>query len=173
MGLDLAKKQQVVTELAKLASAAQSVAAAEYRGLTADQLYTLRVKARLMGVCVQVCRNTLARRAIQDTPFACLAETLVGPIILFFATEEPSAAAKLLRDFVKTHEMLQVKALVLDEQLYGPDQLEVIASLPTRDEALSKLLYVLKAPVTQMVRTINEPVAQMVRVFAQIAEKKS
>ena len=172
MALNLAGKQQIVAELGALVSDSVSVAAAHYRGLSVEELMALRVKAREMGVVMRVFRNTLARRAVKDTPFSCISEALVGPVMLFFSKEEPSAAAKLLREFVKSYELLQVKGFALDEQLYGPEQLELIASLPTREEALGKLLYVMKAPVSQLVRTINEPVAQCVRVLSQVATKK-
>nr|MCH9644530.1 50S ribosomal protein L10 [Gammaproteobacteria bacterium] len=119
-----------------------------------------------------VYRNTLARRAVEGTHMACLIESLVGPIVLFFAHEEPGAAARLIRDFVKSHENLEVRALALDGQLLGPDQLKAVASLPSRDEAIAQLMSVMQAPVTKFVRTLKEPVAQTVRVIAAVRDQK-
>ncbi len=172
MALQLEQKKAIVAELVEVAKQSVSAAAADYRGLTVAEMTDLRVAARASNVKLRVYRNTLARRAFEGTDFACLREALVGPIVMLFSQDEPGAAARLLRDFAKKYEQLEVKALALDGQLLGADQLKAVASLPSRHEALSSLAAVLKAPVTKFVRTLNEPVAQMVRVTGQIRDQK-
>lgn len=172
MTLRLEDKQAIVAELSEVAKHAVSAIAADYRGLTVSDMTDLHKSARDKGVHMKVYRNTLARRAIKETSFACLDEALTGPIVLFFAQEEPGAAARLIRDFVKQNETLEVKALAMDGQLLGPDQLKAVADLPSRDEAIATLMSVMQAPVTKFVRTLNEPVAQFVRVMGQVRDKK-
>ncbi len=172
MVLKLEDKKAIVAELTELATNAISAVAADYRGLTVSELTELRSNARKAKVTMRVYRNTLARRAVEGTHMACLIESLVGPIVLFFAHEEPGAAARLIRDFVKSHENLEVRALALDGQLLGPDQLKAVASLPSRDEAIAQLMSVMQAPVTKFVRTLKEPVAQTVRVIAAVRDQK-
>jgi len=170
--LNLADKKAIVAELSGVVTESVSVAAAYYRGLSVTEMNQLRVDARKQGIKVGVYRNTLARLAVEGTEFACLTEALVGPVVLFFADQEPGAPARLLRDFVKDNDKLEVRALALDGKLLGPDQLNVVASLPSRDEALAQLLSMMKAPITQFVRTVNEPAAQFVRVVAAVGDKK-
>lgn len=170
--LNIEDKKAIVAELNGVANAAVSAIAADYRGLTVSEVTQLRANARKSSVHMRVYRNTLARRALQDTSFACLNDALVGPIVLLFSQDEPGAAARLVRDFVKEHEAFEVRALALDGQLLGPDSLKAIASLPSRDEALAQLMSVMQAPVTKMVRTVNETVAQFVRVVAAVRDKK-
>ena len=165
-------KKAIVTELSELAKQAVSAAVADYSGLKVSEITDLRLSARKSGVLVKVYRNTLARRAVEGTEFACLSEALVGPSILLLSQNEPGAAARLLRDFSKDHEALQVRALALDGQLFGPDELKSIASLPTKDEAIAQLMSVMKAPITKFVRTVKEPVAKTVRVVAAIRDQK-
>lgn len=172
MALKLEDKEEIVTELAKIANTAVSVIAADYRGLAVSEMTELRKNARSNGVLMRVYRNTLARRAIQGTPFACLHEILVGPMVLLFSPEEPGVAARLLRDFIKEHEMLEVKALVLSGELLGSDQLKSVANLPSREEALTQLVVVMQAPIVKLVRTLNEPVAQTVRVMGMVCNQR-
>lgn len=172
MTLNLEQKKAIVAELSEVAKNAISAAVADYRGLTVSEMTELRVSARQQGVKLRVYRNTLARRALDETDFACLREVLTGPTVLLFSQDEPGAAARLLSDFVKKYENLEVRALALDGQLLGPDQLKSVASLPSRTEALTQLAAVIQAPVTKMVRTFNEPVAQLVRVMGQIRDQK-
>jgi large subunit ribosomal protein L10 len=170
--LRLEDKQAIVAELSEVVKNAVSAIAADYRGLAVSDMTDLHKSAREKGVHMRVYRNTLARRAIKETNFACLDEALSGPIVLFFSQDEPGAAARLIRDFIKQNETLEVKALAMDGQLLGPDQLKAVADLPSRDEALATLMSVMQAPVTKFVRTLNEPVAQFARVMGQIRDKK-
>lgn len=170
--LNLADKKAIVAELSEVASKAISAVAADYRSLPVSDMTELHKAAREKNVHMRVYRNTLARRAVEGTEFACLVEALTGPIVLFFSMEEPSAAARLIRDFIKTNELLEVKALAIEGELLAADQLKAVADLPSRDEALALLLSVMKAPVTKFVRTLNEPTAQFMRVMGQIRDQK-
>ena len=172
MALNYEQKKAVVTELTAIANRSVSAIAADYRGLTVSEMTELRNNARKAGVNMRVYRNTLARRAVKETSFACLHEVLVGPIVLFFSQDEPGTAAKLLRAFMKEHETLEVRGLVLEGSLLSPDKLKAVASLPSRQEALTQLVCVLQAPITKFVRTLNEPVAQIARVMGAIRDKK-
>ncbi len=172
MALKLDGKKAIVAELTGMADKSISVIAADYCGLTVSEMTELRVNARKAGVFMRIYRNTLARRAVEETAFACLSDSLIGPIVLFFSQDEPGAAAKLLRDFMKVHENLEVRALAMDSQLFGPDSLKDFAALPSRDEALTQLVSVLDAPVTKFVRTLAETYAQLVRVIAAVGDKK-
>lgn len=172
MSLTLAAKKVVVEEVAAVASKAVSAVVADYRGLTVNQMTNLRTQARKSNVYVRVIRNTLTRRAFQDTEFACLSEKLVGPVIVALSLDSPGDAARVLKDFAKTSDKLQVKALSVGGKVYGIEQLEAVANLPTRDEALAKLMYVMKAPVEKLVRTLAEPHAKLVRLFAAVRDTK-
>jgi len=170
--LKLEDKKTIVNEVAEVAKQAVSLIAAEYSGLTVGQLTNLRKSARESGVYMRVVRNTLARRALEGTQFACMQDTLVGPLLLAFSKEEPGAAARLMKDFVKDNEKLVVKALAIDNQLLPASGLNALASLPTRNEAIAQLMSVMKAPITKFVRTLAEPHAKMVRTVAAIRDAK-
>lgn len=172
MVLKLEDKKTIVSEVAGVAKQALSLVAAEYSGLTVSQLTGLRKSAREAGVYMRVVRNTLARRALEGTQFACMQQELVGPLLLAFSQEDPGAAARLIKDFVKDNEKLKVKALAIDSQLLGPEGLAKLASLPTRDEAIAQLMSVMQAPITKLVRTMAEPHAKLVRTIAAIRDAK-
>ena len=172
MALNIEDKKAVVAEVANVASTALSAVTADYRGLTVGQMTDLRARARNSGVYLKVVRNTLARRAVEGTEFACLQDSLTGPLVFAFSREDPGAAARLFRDFVKTCEALKVKSLAISGKLLGPDHLAAMASLPTRDQALASLCRVMQAPVEKLVRTLAEPAAQCARVVAAIGEQK-
>jgi len=171
--LTLAAKKAVVKEVTDVASKAISAVVADYRGLTVNQMTQLRANARKAGVYLRVVPNTLTRRAFEKTEFACLSDSLVGPLFLALSLEAPSDAARLLKEFSKTFEKLKVKALSVGGKVYSADQLDLVASLPTRDEAIAKLMYVMKAPVEKFVRTLAEPHAKMVRTIAAIKDQKA
>lgn len=172
MVLKLEDKKTIVSEVAAVANQAVSLVAAEYNGLTVSQLTELRNKARNSGVYMRVVRNTLARRALEGTQFACMQESLIGPLVLAFSETEPSAAARLFKDFAQDNEALKVKALAIESQLLGPEGLSKVASLPTRDEAIAQLMSVMQAPITKLVRTLAEPQAKLVRTLAAIRDQK-
>lgn len=172
MVLKLADKKTIVGEVAEVAKQALSLVAAEYSGLTVGQLTQLRKSAREEGVYMRVVRNTLARRALEGTAFACMQQELVGPLLLAFSNDHPGAAARIIKDFSKQSDKLIVKALAIDNQLLPPDGLDKLASLPTRDEAIAQLMSVMKAPITKLVRTMAEPHAKLVRTLAAIRDAK-
>lgn len=172
MVLKLEDKKTIVNEVAQVASQALSLVAAEYSGLTVSQLTTLRKSARESGVYMRVVRNTLARRALEGTQFACIQEKLTGPLVLAFSKDNPGAAARLIKEFAKQNEKLKVTALAIDNQLLPPSGLESLANLPTREEAISQLMSVMLAPISKLVRTMAEPQAKMVRTIAAIRDAK-
>lgn len=172
MVLKLEDKKAIVSEVAAVAANAKSLVAAEYSGLTVGQLTEFRKRARETDVYVRVVRNNLARRALQGTQFSCMDEALVGPLLLAFSQEDPGAAARLVREFVRTNEKLKVKALVIENQLLPPEGLNQLANLPTRLEAIAQLMSVMKAPITKLVQTMAEPHAKLVRTIAAVRDAK-
>jgi large subunit ribosomal protein L10 len=175
MSLNLAEKQAVVAEVAHVAAGAHSVIASEYRGLSVTRLTALRVMARQQGVYLRVVKNTLARRALQGTDFECLQDSLVGPLILAFSQEDPGAAARVLKDFLKdpANDKLVVKALAIGGRLLPPSELNRLASMPTRDEAVSLLMACLRAPLDQLARTFNEIPGKLVRTLEALRQQKA
>ncbi len=174
MSLTLAEKQAVVAEVSEVARNAHSAVTAEYRGLTVSQLTELRGKARESGVYLRVVKNTLAKRALADTEFDCLRDGLVGPLMLAFSQEDPGAAARLFKEFLKKkdNDKLVVKALAVDGQALPASDLERLASLPTREQALSSLLACMRAPLDKFARTLNEVPGKFVRTMAAVRDQK-
>jgi large subunit ribosomal protein L10 len=172
MALMLEDKKAIVAEVAAVASQASVAVLAEYRGLTVGEMTELRNNARKAGVYLRVVKNSLAHRAVEATDFVCLREALVGPLIIAFSQKEPSGAARVIRDFSKDHDKLVVKALAMSGQLLAAKQLDAVAKLPTRDEAIATLMAVMKAPIGKFVRTLAEPHAKLARTFAALRDKK-
>jgi large subunit ribosomal protein L10 len=172
MALNLEQKKAVVAEVSEVAKNALSAVAAEYRGLTVEELTDLRVKARQGGVYVKVAKNTLVRRAVEGTEFECLSEELTGPILLAFSMEDPGAAARLVKDYAKEHELLVAKTVAIGGQVFDASELERLSKLPTYDQAIAMLMGVMKAPVEKFVRTLAEPHTKMVRTFAAVRDAK-
>ena len=146
--------------------------AAEYCGLTVEQLTDLRVKAREDNVYLRVVKNSLARRALEDTDFACMSERLTGPLILAFSQEDPGAAARVTKDFAKANEKFQVTMLSVGGELLEPTEIDKLAKLPTRDQAISLLMAVMLAPTEKFVRTLNEVPGKLVRTVDAIRDQK-
>jgi LSU ribosomal protein L10P len=172
VALGLAAKQAIVKEVNEVASNALSVAVAEYRGMEVAHMTQLRRQAREQGVYLKVIRNTLAKRAFVDTKFEDMDSALTGPLIYGFSIDAPGSAARLFKEFAKENKHLKVTALSIGSGLMGADKLDAVASLPTRDEALAKLLATFKAPVSKFVRTINEVPTKFVRVLSAIKDAK-
>jgi len=172
MKLKLNDKKEIVAEVAKVASNAVSVVAADYRGLTASEMTELRASARQAKVKLRIVRNTLARIALTGTEYECLNNSLTGPILLAFSSDEPGATAKLMRDFAKGHDKLDVKAISLGGKLYDKSHLDAVAKLPTKDEAISRLLSVMQAPITKLVQTLAAPQIKLVRTLVAIRDTK-
>lgn len=172
MALRLADKQAIVAEVNEAATNALSAVVSDYRGLTVEQMTAMRAKARASGVYLRVVRNTLAKRAVEGTEYECLTEALVGPTMFAFSQEDPGAAARLLKDYAKEFDALEVKALSIGGQLFGPGDLDRVASLPTRDEAIALLMAVMQAPITKLARTMNEVPGKLVRTLAAVRDQK-
>ena len=154
MALNLDGKKVVIDEVAQYAQKALSAVAAEYRGLTVSELTELRNTARDTGVYLRVVKNSLAKRAIAGTDFECMQDGLKGPLILAFSMEAPGAAARLINDFAKSNDKLIPKVIGFDGQSLDVSELSRLASLPTRDEGISLIMAVMKAPVGKLARTL-------------------
>lgn len=172
MPLNLEQKKAVVAEVAEVASSAYSAIAAEYRGLTVGEMTELRVKARESGVYLRVIKNSLARRAVENTDFACMKDELTGPLVIAFSQEDPGAAARVIKDFAKDHNKLVVKVISIGGQLLAASDLETLSKMPTYDQAISMLMAVMKAPVEKLARTMNEVPGKLVRTVAAIRDAK-
>jgi large subunit ribosomal protein L10 len=170
--LSLEAKKAIVSEIADIAEKAPSAIAAEYIGISVADMTKLRQSARESGVYLRVVRNTLARRALENTKFECMKDGLVGPLLLAFSQEEPGAVAKVIRDFAKSNNKLNVKLVSLDGKLLQPSDVEKLANMPSYDEAISMLMAVMKAPVSKFVRTMAEPNAKLVRTIAAVRDQK-
>jgi len=155
MALNLSQKQEVVAELADVAAKAHSLVAAEYAGTTVSQMTAMRKKARETGVYLKVVKNTLAVRAVAGTEFEVVQDKLVGPLLYAFSTEEPGAAGRLIKEFAKGNDKLQAKVVSVGGQLYPASHVEVLASLPTRDQALAMLARVLAEPAAMFARAVK------------------
>lgn len=166
MGLNLDAKKAIVDEVAHVAAEAPSAIAAEYIGLTVADMTKLRSAAREAGVYLKVVRNTLARRAFENSNFECMRDSLVGPLVYAFSNDEPGSAARVIRDFSKGNDKLVVKLVALDGQLLDPSELGRLASMPSQDEARAMLLGLLSAPMGKFVRTVNEVPSKFARVLA-------
>lgn len=172
MALNFAQKEAIVAEVAEVAKTAYSAIGAEYRGLTVEQLTKLRVEARNAGVYVRVVKNTLARRALEGTDFACMQEGLTGPMILAFSQEDPGSAARVLEAFAKEHDKFQVRLVALSGKLLDPSEIGNLAKMPTYEEAISILMATMKAPVQKLAATINEVPGKLVRTIAAVRDAK-
>ena len=155
MALNLSQKQEVVAELAEVAAKAHSLVAAEYAGTTVAQMTAMRKKAREEGVFLKVVKNTLAARAVEGTDYEVVMDKLVGPLLYAFSTEEPGAAGRLIKEFAKGNDKLQPKVVAVGGELYPASHVDVLAALPTRDQALSMLARVLLEPVAMFARAVQ------------------
>ena len=172
MAIRLEDKQQIVSEVNQAASSALSAVLADYRGVTVEDMTALRKNARANKVYLRVVRNTLLKRAVADTEFECIQGVLVGPTILAFSLEDPGAAARVLKDFAKENDDFNIKALSVGGQLMDASQIDVLAKLPTLDQARSMLMSVMLAPVTELARTINEVPSKVTRAVAAVRDQK-
>ena len=172
MSLNLEEKKAVVAEVTAQVAAAQTVVVAEYRGITVEHMTQLRVQARKEGVYLRVLKNTLVRRAIADTPFAGIADQLVGPLA-YGISSDPVAAAKVMHEFSKTNDKFVVKAGAMPNFIMSAKDVGNLASMPSREELLSKLLGTMQAPIAQFVRTLNEVPTKFVRGLAAVRDKQA
>ena len=172
MGLSLEQKQAMVSEVATKLQGAQSLIVAEYRGLNVERITQLRAKARTSGVWLRVLKNTLARRAVQGTPFEKLSEKMVGPL-MYGISQDPVAGAKVLSEFAKENEQFVIKAGAMPNAMMSAQDVKALAQLPSREQLIATLLGTLQAPMTKLVRTLNEVPARFVRTLAAVRDAKS
>jgi large subunit ribosomal protein L10 len=172
MALNIESKKALVAEVAAVAANAQSVVAAEYRGLTVGKMTELRAKARAAGVYMRVVKNTLARKAVAGTAFENIGPVLKGPLVLAFSKDDPGAAARVIKAFAKDNDKLVATAVSLGGQLLPAKALEQVASLPTRDQALAMLMGTMKAPIQKLVSTLNAAPSKLVRTLAAVRDQK-
>jgi large subunit ribosomal protein L10 len=172
VAIGLEDKKAIVAEVNETATSALSLVIADARGVSVDGMTALRKDARENQVTLRVVRNTLAKRALLGTDYECVNDALVGPSLFGFSMEDPGAAARLFKDFAKANKTFEVKVLAVSGQKLSADQLDVLATLPTRDQALSMLMSVMKAPVTKLVQTMNEVPGKLVRTLAAVRDQK-
>ncbi len=172
MALSREEKQVIVTEVSEVAASAVSAVTAEYSGISATEMTHLHAKSRDNGVYLRVVKNTLAKRAVLGTDFECMVESFSGPLVMAFSKEDPGAAARVIKDFAKENSKLVVKAVSVGGQLLGPQDLERLASLPTKDQAIAMLMSVMQAPISKFVRTLAEPHTKLVRTIAAVGDQK-
>jgi large subunit ribosomal protein L10 len=171
LGLNLDDKKAVVAEVSEKVAKAQSIVLAEYRGLEVGDMTALRAKARSSGVYLRVLKNTLARRAVSGTPFESLTEHMVGPLA-YGISPDPVAAAKVLNEFAKTNDKFVIKAGAMPGQVMTSKEVATLATMPSREELLAKLMGTMQAPVTKFVQTLNEVPGKFVRTVAALRDQK-
>jgi len=165
------EKQAVVREVAAQVATAQAIVLAEYRGLEVGSMTELRRKARRSGVYLRVLKNTLARRAVKDTPFAQLADVMVGPLV-YGISSDPVAPAKVMNEFAKGNEKFVIRAGAMPNAVISAREVAALASMPSRAELLAKLVGTMQAPVAKFVRTLNEVPSRFVRAVAAVRDAK-
>ena len=171
MSLNLQQKQAVVAEVAKEVAGAKAIVMAENRGMPVADMTQLRAKARASGIYFRVVKNTLVRRAVADTPYAPLADKMVGPLA-YGMGPDPVAVAKVLSDFAKGHEKFVITGGAMPGQMMSAKEITALATLPSREELLSKLAGTMQAPIAKFVRTLNEVPTKFVRGLAAVRDAK-
>ena len=171
MSLNLEQKQAMVSEIAAQLAKAQAVIVAENRGLPVEVVTGLRAKARKSGLYLRVLKNTLARRAVKGTPFEKLTDQLSGPLMYGIA-QDPVAGAKVLSEFAKDNELFVIKGGAMGNVLMSLKDVKALATMPSRDELLAKLVGTMQAPIVKLVRTMNEVPGKFVRTLAAVHAAK-
>jgi large subunit ribosomal protein L10 len=171
LGLDLDKKKAVVAEISAQVAKAKAIVVAEYRGLEVGRMTELRAKARKSGVYLRVLKNTLARRAVEGTPFAALSQHMKGPLV-YGISPDPVATAKVLNEFAKANEKLVIRAGAMPNAVISAKEVTALALMPSREELLAKLLGTMQAPIVKFVRTLNEVPARFARTLAAVRDKR-
>ena len=171
MSLNLEQKQAVVAEIAAQLAKAQAVIVAENRGLPVEVVTSLRAKARKSGLYLRVLKNTLARRAIKGTPFEKLTDQMAGPLMYGIA-QDPVAGAKVLSEFAKDHELFVIKGGAMANALMSTKDVKALATMPSREELLARLVGTMQAPIVKLVRTMNEVPGKFVRTLAAVRDAK-
>ena len=173
MSIRLEDKKAIVAEVNEVAAAALSAVIGDQTGVSVGQMTVLRKQAREQGVYLRVVRNTLAKRAVSGTEFECLQDQFIGPTLLAFSKDDPGAAARLFKEFGKENKALSVRALAVGGKVYGEADIDVLASLPTYDEAIAQLMSVMLAPVQKLAGTLNEIPGKLVRTLAAVKDQKA
>jgi large subunit ribosomal protein L10 len=171
LSLNLEGKKEVVAEVSERLKKAQTVVLAEYRGLPVEDITVLRSQARASGVYLRVLKNTLARRAVQGTPFEKLADKMVGPLA-YGISDDPVAAAKVLHAYAKTNEKLVIKGGAMPNYLMTAKEIGNLATMPSREELLAQLMGTMQAPIVKFVQTLNEVPSKLVRTLAAVRDQK-
>ncbi|ADU91550.1 50S ribosomal protein L10 [Taylorella equigenitalis 14/56] len=171
VSLNRNEKQIVIDEISAQLSEAQSIVVAEYRGIDVASVTVLRKKARESGVYLRVLKNTLVTRAIKETNFQQLEDKLVGPLI-YAISKDPVAAAKVLSSFAKENDKIVLKAGALPGSVLDSNGIKQLATMPSREELLSKLMGTMQAPIAKFVRTLNEVPTKFVRGLAAVRDQK-
>ena len=169
--LNLEQKKAVVADLRARSESAQAAVLTDYRGLTVDEMTDLRAQLRDNGVFFQVVKNNLVKRAVEGTDLEHLTEHLKGPTALALA-EDPVAAAKVLSEFAKNHEDLEIRAGVLNGKALDAAEIDSLAQLPGRHELLTQLAVALNAPATKLARSLNDVPARFARSLAAVRDQK-
>ena len=172
MALSKSEKEKIVQDVKEVASNASSLVISDARGLKVSELSEIRTKANQSGIHIQVIKNSLAKLAFEGTDFGCSDEVLFGPSLFAFSFEEPGAAAKLLKTYAKNYEALEIKALSVEGQLLTGDQVDILANLPSREEAYGLIANVLQATITKFATLLNEVPSKIARVLAAVRDKK-
>jgi large subunit ribosomal protein L10 len=171
LSLNLESKKEVVAEFSARLAKAQAIVLAEYRGLPVEKITQLRARARASGVYLRVLKNTLARRAVQGTPFEKLADQMSGPLA-YGVSDDPVSAAKLLHGYAKENDKLVIKGGAIPGQVMNAKEVGNLASLPSREELLAKLMGTMQAPVATFVQTLNQVPSKFVRTLAAVRDMK-
>jgi large subunit ribosomal protein L10 len=171
LSLNLDSKKEVVAEISARLAKAQAVVLAEYRGLPVEAITVLRARARKNGVYLRVLKNTLARRAVQGTPFEKLSDQMVGPLA-YGISDDPVAAAKVLHEYSKTNDKLVIKGGAMPGHVMNAKEVGQLATMPSREELLAKLLGTMQAPIAKFVQTLNEVPGKFVRTLAAVRDQK-
>ncbi len=171
MGLNLEEKKAVVAEVSAQVAKAQAIIVAEYRGLEVGNMTQLRAKARNSGVYLRVLKNTLARRAVKDTPFEKLADQMIGPLV-YGISSDPVATAKVLHEFAKANDKFVIKAGAMPNVVISAKEVAALANMPSREQLLAMLLGTMQAPVAKFVQTLNEIPSRFVRTLAAVRDQK-
>ena len=172
MSLNLEQKQAVVAEVVKAITGAQAIVMVENRGMVVAEMTKLRAKARASGVYFRVVKNTLVRRAVADTPFASLADKMVGPLAYGIGTDAV-AVAKVLNDFAKGHDKFVITGGAMPGHVMSAKDVAALAALPSREQLIARLLGTMQAPIARFVRTLNEVPGKFVRGLAAVRDAKS
>ena len=172
MALTMEGKKAVIAEVAEIAANAHSVVGAVYQGIESNEMNELRAKARADGVYLRVVKNSLAKRAVEGTDFECIQSELTGSLVLAFSQEDPGAAGRVIADFVKENDKMEVRIVSIGGKLLAPEDVVVLAKMPTKDQAIGMLMSVMKAPISKFVRTLAEPHTKLVRTIAAVRDQK-